>query len=339
MKTVFLIGVFLVHSFNPAVAQTQQSVLDELDEYLVRTSTYMGNCPYAVVVSKDGQIIHERYHDGGGIVGEVDSTTKWQLFSITKGFVSALLLDLVDDGVIKLDDPVSKYLLAFESSGEGAFDRRNVTIRHLASHTHGAALDTAGFPSDLRDIRIETEPGKGFLYSALSTHILELAIQSATGQDFDDLITERVLEPLGLQSTGYIYGEDDPNGPVLPLRPETYYFSQPGQRAGSGIFSTARDLNRFGGFWIDPTQLFKKELLKDIWTQHGTRDLDGASYGLLWWLLADHGGYVMSGYGQKVNAVIPEKGVVVTVIRYTQNNRYFEFSADKHAFVSFGNRL
>ena len=90
---------------------------------------------------------------------------------------------------------------------------------------------------------------------------------------------------------------------------------------------------------MDPTRLFNKELLKDTWAQHGTRDLDSGSYGLLWWLLADHGGYVMSGYGQKVNAVIPNKHVVVTVIRYTQNNKYFEFSADKHVFVSFGNRL
>ena len=74
----------------------------------------------------------------------------------------------------------------------------------------------SGYPHDLTDIRIETQPGTGFEYSGLSTHILELAVESATGLDFDTLMTRRVFRPLDLASTGYIYGDDDPAGPVLP---------------------------------------------------------------------------------------------------------------------------
>lgn len=343
MRTIVLSSLFLGLIVSDVSAQSQEQVLSELEAYLVRTSGYMGDCPYAVVVSKNGEIIYEGYHDGGEVVGLVNEDSRWALFSISKSFISALVLNLVQEGIISLDDPIRKYLPAFETEGNGAFDRRDVTIRHLASHTSGASIGqdavSSGLPVDLGEVEIVTEPGGAFLYSSLGTYLLELTLEAATGEDLDDLLQERVIKPLGLASTGYAYGEDDLDGRILPVRPDTYIYSTPGHRAGSGLFSTARDLNAFGNFWISPEKIFSRDLRAEAWKFHGTRVLDGGEYGLLWWLLADHGGYVMSGYGQKVNAVIPDRNVVVTVIRYPQNDAYFEFAADKHAFVTFGNRL
>jgi len=343
MKKIIFLIPFLCLIFNQLSGQSQEQVLNELDAYLTRTSTYMGNCPYAVVVSKNGEIIHENYYDGGEVVGAINEDSRWHLFSVSKSFIAALMLNLVQEGVIHIDDPIRKYLPAFKTKGKGAFDRRDVTIRHLASHTSGVSFSrdetSSGLPEDLSKIDIVTEPGGPFLYSGLGTYLLELALEAATGQDLEDLLQERVIKPLGLNSVGYAYGADDLEGRILPIRPDVFRYSVKGQRAGSGLFCTARDLNAFGNFWIEPEKLFSKELRAEAWKYHGSRDVDGGRYGLLWWLFEDHGGYVMSGYGQKVNAVIPEKNVVVTVIRYPQNTAYFEFSADKHAFVSFGNRL
>ena len=253
------------------------------------------------------------------------------------------MLNLVQEGIINLDDPISNYLPAFETKGDGAFDRRDVTIRHLASHTSGTTYNRdetpSGFPEDLSKVEIATEPGGPFLYSSLGTYLLELTLEAATGKDLDELLQERVIRPLGLTSTGYVYDEDNLEDRILPVKPGVYRFSSKGHRAGSGLFTTARDLNAFGNFWINPEKLFSKELRTEAWKLHGTSIFEGGHYGLLWWLFTDHGGYVMSGYQYKVNAVIPEKNVVVTVIRYPQNDAYFEKSADKHAFVSFGNRL
>ncbi len=343
MKKSFFLIPFLCLIFNSLSGQSQEQVLNELDDYLVRTSSHMGNCPYAVVVSKNGEIIHENYHNGGGVVGPVNEDTRWHLFSISKSFISALMLNLAQEGVINIDDPIGNYLPAFETKGDGAFDRRDVTIRHLASHTSGTTYNRdetpSGFPEDLSKIEIATEPGGPFLYSSLGPYLLELTLEAATGQDLDDLLKERVLKPLGLTSTGYVYDKEHLDGRILPIKPDIYYFSKKGDRAGTGLFSTARDLNAFGNFWINPEKLFSKELRAEAWKLYGTSIFEGGHYGLLWWLFADHGGYVMSGYQYKVNAVIPEKNVVVTVIRYPQNTAYFEFSTDKHAFVSFGNRL
>ena len=71
------------------------------------------------------------------------------------------------------------------------------------------------------------------------------------------------------------------------------------------------------------------------------RESDGGRYGLLWWLFESDGGYVMSGKDNKINAVIPETGVVITVIRYPQARaaKGYKFIGDKHAMVQFGKRL
>jgi len=121
---------------------------------------------------------------------------------------------------------------------------------------------------------------------------------------------------------------------VLPLTRDYFHYSQSGKRAWSGLFITARDLNAFGQFWLNPVKFFSSELRKEAWTFHGMRESDGGRYGLLWWLFEDDGGYVMSGKDNKINAVVPETGVVITVIRYPQAKPTggYKFAKDKRAW-------
>ncbi len=87
--------------------------------------------------------------------------------------------------------------------------------------------------------------------------------------------------------------------------------------------------------------MFSRELRKEAWTYHGIRESDRGRYGLLWWLFESDGGYVMSGKQNKVNAVIPETNVVITVIRYPQASpaSEYNFAEDKRTLVLFGKRL
>ena len=128
---------------------------------------------------------------------------------------------------------------------------------------------------------------------------------------------------------------------VLPLKKDLFHYSQSGRRAGSGLFTTARDLNTFGQFWLEPEAIFSLELREEAWTYHGKRESDGGRYGLLWWLLESEGGYVMSGRESKINVVIPATKVVITVIRYPQARaaQEYNFAEDKRAMVLFGKRL
>ncbi len=343
-----IIALCLLITCFPAIATAgtdNGGVLGEFDAYLDLTAAQLGDSPFAAVVSKDGKIIFERYHDGHGVLARaVDENSRWQVFSITKSFVAALVLGLCQDGLLTLDDPVGKYLPEFREHGDGLFDRRTVTLRHLLSHTSGAAFEGNKVPDPLPPgfdrVDVVTEPGKDFKYSGLGMLILERALEAATGKDMDALLNEKVIQPLGLNSTGYVYpGTADDR--VLPLKRDYFHYSQNGKRAGAGLFTTARDLNEFGQFWLDPASMFSRELRQQAWTYHGTRDSDQGRYGLMWWLFEADGGYVMSGKDNKINAVIPETNVVITVIRYPQGKaaKEYNFAADKRAMVTFGKRL
>jgi CubicO group peptidase (beta-lactamase class C family) len=345
MKWCISLCVFLLLPALGTAETDTAATLREFDAYLNKTAQQLGDSPFAAVVSKDGEIIYERYHDGHGVLEKtVNENSRWQIFSITKSFVSALVLGLCEDGLVTLDDPVSKYLAAFRDHGDGSFDRRDVKIRHLMSHTSGTAVNDdktpSPLPTDLNAIEIITEPGVDFKYSGLGMLILERALESATGEDFDALLNERVIHPLGLESTGYIYA-GSASDLVLPLKKDQFYYSRSGSRAGAGLYTTARDLNTFGQFWLHPESMFSQELRGEAWTYHGMRNTDKGRYGLMWWLFEKDGGYVMSGKDNKINAVIPETNVVITVIRYPQakSAKEYSFSDDKRAMVLFGKRL
>jgi len=345
LKWFVVFSLFLlVSAFGLADTDTTET-LQEFDTYLDKTAGQLGNSPFAAIVSKNGKILYERYDDGQGILGKpVNEHSRWQVFSITKSFVSALVLGLCDDGLLSLDDPVGKYLPPFRKHGDGPFDRQAVTIRHLMSHTSGAAVNgdktPSPLPTDLDRIEIITEPGTAFKYSGLGMLILERTLEAATGKDFDALLNERIIGPLRLESTGYVYAGLETEQ-VLPLKKDLYHYSLSGKRAGAGLFTTARDLNSFGQFWLNPDRMFSRKLRLEAWAYHGMRESDGGRYGLMWWLFESDGGYVMSGKDNKINAVIPETGVVITVIRYPQAKaaKDYKFFDDKRAMVLFGKRL
>lgn len=335
--------IYLLVLLIPALAACDSlnaetaAVLHELDTYLDETAEQLGGSPFAAIVTRNGEVLYERYDDAQGVLGKpVNEHSRWFVFSITKSFISALVLDLCDDGIVSLDDPVGKYLPAFAEEA--------VTIRHLMSHTSGAAVNgdkkPEPLPEDLDRIEIITKPGDAFEYSGLGMLILERTLEAATGKDLEVLLNERIIEPLGLESTGYVY-EGSVTDEILPLQKDLFHYSQIGHRAGAGLYTTARDLNRFGQFWLKPESMFSAELREEVWTYHGMRDSDQGRYGLLWWLFESDGGYVMSGKQSKINAVIPETNTVITVIRYPQarpENGY-RFAEDKRALVLFGKHL
>jgi CubicO group peptidase (beta-lactamase class C family) len=345
MKWSIVLCLSLLFSTTGAVDTNTAATLQEFDAYLNKTAEQLGDSPFAALISKNGEKIYERYYDGQGVLGKaVNENSRWQVYSITKSFVSALVLSLCQDESLSLDDPVSKYLPAFREHGDGPFDRRSVTIRHLMSHTSGAAVNgdktPTPLPTDFGSIEIITEPGDEFQYSGLGMLILERTLEATTGQDLDALLNEKIIQPLGLESTGYVYA-GSVTEQVLPLKKDLFYYSQSGKRAGAGLYTTARDLNAFGQFWLNPESMFSLDLRQEAWTYHGMRESDGGRYGLLWWLFESDGGYVMSGKDNKINAVIPETGVVITVIRYPQAKaaKGYNFYADKRTMVLFGKRL
>lgn len=143
----------------------------------------------------------------------VTPETIFRMGSITKLFTSVAVLQLRDDGKLRLDDPVKKYLPWFEvqSSFEG---EPEITVRHLLTHTAGLPREAAfpywtdhDFPTR-EEIRAALPsqsavfpPATRYKYSNLGMALLGALVEEVSGEPLAQYLTENVLAPLGMTST------------------------------------------------------------------------------------------------------------------------------------------
>ncbi|XXG97778.1 Heat shock transcription factor [Hypoxylon texense] len=191
----------------------------------------IGVVPGAVVIAKDkeGDIDYsEGFWAKDGIT--YDEDTVMEICSMTKLHTSVAALQLVEKGIITLDEDVSylipsfakqKILTGFTDDGIPTFRKRKtpVTLRHLLTHSAGAAypfldesldkffhwknLSSEGETVDeLFDMPLLYEPGEGFVYGSAADRVGQL-IEKLTGQSLEDYMREHIWDPLGMDSTTF----------------------------------------------------------------------------------------------------------------------------------------
>jgi CubicO group peptidase (beta-lactamase class C family) len=127
----------------------------------------------SAVISKDQSIAWSGSFGGtDGVRGDVSDTTVFHLASLTKPLASTVLLQLVDEGRVSLDDPVSKYGISLPAA---------VLVRHLLSHTS------------------EGVPGTRYAYNGDRFSLLDAVVVQASGKPFAEAVQERIIAPLGLK--------------------------------------------------------------------------------------------------------------------------------------------
>lgn len=267
----------------------------------------------SLLVLHKGQIVHESYHLG------TDPTDRRIGWSIAKSFVSALFGIVRAEGAIgSLDEPVTTYAPALAGS---IYD--NVTIRHVLLMTSGVEFDEdyLDYHSDINKMgRVlalggsmdgfaaslnarATAPGTRWKYVSIDTHVLAMVIRGATGRDLPDLLTEKIIAPLGLEAEPYIL--TDGRGVAFAL---------------GGLNLTTRDYARFGqmfaqgGLWqgreIVPADWVAASTIASAPTQPGE-----IRYGYQWWIPhgAEDGIFMARGiYGQYVYIDQPRDIVIVS---------------------------
>jgi CubicO group peptidase (beta-lactamase class C family) len=139
-------------------------------------------------------------------------TTVYEIGSITKQFTSSAIMRLVEQGKIRLDDDLSKYVPNFPLQG------RHVTIRQLLNHTSGIHSYTskpawqATWAADLSPDSIvgfvardtfDFAPGARWLYNNTGYVLLGMVIERASGKPYATYLDEQFFKPLGLRQTGY----------------------------------------------------------------------------------------------------------------------------------------
>src|SRR5436190_19784196 len=140
------------------------------------------------------------------------ATTIYEIGSITKQFTSAAIMRLVEQGRVRLDDDLSKYVPQFPLQG------KKVTIRQLLNHTSGIHSYTSspGWRKTWNDplspdaivkfVAADTfdfAPGTAYRYNNTGYVLLGMVIEKATGQKYANYLDAQFFKPLGLRSTSY----------------------------------------------------------------------------------------------------------------------------------------
>ena len=187
-----------------------------------------------------------------------DADTVYLWFSMTKLVTATAVLQLSDRGQLDLDSPVAKLVPHFPKRDGGS----RVTSRHLLSHSAGLAnpipvgwVRPADAPAEDLDsftarllkqhARLRGEPGKRASYSNLGYLVLGEVIQAVSGVSYVEYVRARILEPLGMSATDFIYRADMTPRAATGYHPR-FKVSTPLLRlmTPSGIFD-----HRVGEFW------------------------------------------------------------------------------------------
>lgn len=193
-----------------------------------------------------------------------DENTIYRIASITKLFTATMLMQLRDAGKLQLDDPIEKYLPEFKVKSSFP-DARPPTFRQMVSHGSGLTregdhvgwktLDMPNIETLLKlaqasEMRFPTmtEPK----YSNLGIAIMGHALSKIAGKPYAQYITEHILQPLGMTSSGFDRSRFDPAHLAVGYHRNEAgeYFAaghwdEQGFIPGGGMYSTVRDITRF----------------------------------------------------------------------------------------------
>ncbi len=252
----------------PSALEAALHAIDDIADRLFEGWNVPG-IAYGVVLGND--LVHSR---GLGTlrVGETAAPTAQSVFriaSMTKSFTAATVLSLRDEGLLRLDEPIADYVPEMRRVKLPTSDSPPITIRHLLTMTAGLptddpwgdrqqGLDLDEFTRLLSGgLSFAWAPGTHFEYSNTGYGILGRLITNVAAREYRDVVRERLLRPLGMDSTGYLEAEvDEAQKAKGYLWRDGAYLDEPMDGYGAlasmgGIFTTIEDLSTWVGGFID----------------------------------------------------------------------------------------
>lgn len=217
MKFKVIILIFLICSALSISAQTIES---NLDQYL-KIRSEMGNFSGAVLVVKEGKTIFRKGYGFADVEKRIPYTpdTQHAIASVSKMFTSAAALKLRDQGKLKLEDSICKYLDDCPEAWQP------VTIQNLMRHTSGIpdyeeklelgsekylqmmaeGNTSARIYAEAKKLPLDFKPGENWHYSNTGYVVLSYIVQTVAKMPFAEFVTKNILQPAGMKNTG-IFG-------------------------------------------------------------------------------------------------------------------------------------
>ncbi|MBN2088237.1 beta-lactamase family protein [candidate division KSB1 bacterium] len=302
----FLLISVLMGFFSGIQAQDLEKKSAEIDQVmhlLVKLDQFSG----CIMVAREGRPFYAR------AFGEADKdfhikndlTTKFNIGSIGKTFTATAIMQLAQQGKLKVGDPVNKYLKDFPYS-------TNITIHHLLTHTAG--IDNYFLHPDFKTRKYEIRgvqdtlpliydqkllnptPGEHFSYSNSGIVILGAVIEAITGQNYADYIDKNIFRPLGMFDTCINYPDEivENRASGYERGSAGYYkrniYTVPPANADGGIETTVADLLRFDQA-LYTEKLLDEKYKKLMFTSYKE------NYGYCWYIREKYGQTMMGHSG------------------------------------------
>ena len=263
-----LVLVFFVLSGCTKPSTDQNKKLTDFIEHYSDSILTTAQQPGMIIsITQDDKIIYEKAKGFANIDTKepMDMKMRFRIGSLTKTFTTTVLLQLVDEGKLKLDESIEKYFPNIPNA-------KNITIRMLGDMSSGLYnySEAKEFddsltinprklwkPAELVEISLRNpvyfEPGKDFHYSNTNTVMIGMIIEKITGSKLEAEIKKRIVDKLGMKQTDFPdvpqisgfhprgYGEDD-KGWVYPLVDVTEKYNPTWGWAAGAIVSTIEDL-------------------------------------------------------------------------------------------------
>lgn len=294
-----------------------------------------------VLVDRDGIVwSHGVGRDAHNMQLIADGDTTYRIGSVSKLFTDIVVMQMVENGTLDLDEPVSSYLPDFRPQNDFG---SAITLRLLMSHASGlvreppvgnyfdaTAPSLAETVTSLNDTTLVYAPGSKVQYSNAGIAVVGRVLEVVTGKPFATVLDDKVLRPLGMDNSAFT-----PDAEVIRSLPEAYMWTYQGDRTVAPVFelgmqpagSMYSSMNELALF-IDALirrgegkndRVLKEETLNLMWTpQSDIRSGRGRSFGIGFNLgefegepSVSHGGAIY-GFATQLK-VLPESKVGVAI--------------------------
>lgn len=318
-----------------AVLFGQMSRADQVDDY-IRSEMRAHNIPgVSLRVLRQTQTVKSATYGLANVELNVpvQPDSLFEIGSLTKQFTATAILLLAQDGKLSVDDQVRQHLPEAPNAWAG------ITLRHLLTHTSGLKsytgldgfelrrhLSHTDFIKAIAAQPVEFKPGEGWKYCNTGYNLLGFVIERVSGRSYWDFLSDRILRPLGMNSTSNrlptlvltnrVAGYEQTNHVLINRDPDlTDVFS-----AGA-LVSTAPDLARWCRA-LDGEELLTPATKRLMWTPVRLNDGRETKYGFGWFidrfeghLNTGHGGST-SGFSASIQR-FPEDELTVILLTNT----------------------
>ncbi|MGI9627901.1 MAG: serine hydrolase domain-containing protein [Longimicrobiales bacterium] len=323
---------------QPVVAQDVES---RIQQFLADQVESNGIPGLTAAVVHDGAVVYQGAIGVRRLGGDEELTPDhvFHFASVSKPFVATALVQLVEQGELRLEDPVTEHLPYFQLADERY---RFITIRQMLNHTAGMVdvmdyewgspqLDAGAAERFVREMATDGmlwAPGDGWRYSNKAFDALGDVIAKVSGLSFEEYVQNRILDPIGMRGSSFIHPEIDESlrttGHVGdPARVSDVYPYNRRHAPSSTLNSSVAEMVSWMLVNLNRGDLGGRRILRPesydlLWGLTTDPATDGASVGLSWFL-GDYQGHRTVSHGggdtgfRSHILLMPDDGVGVVI--------------------------